>query len=66
MPGADTIRIHGLRSEDLAGAPPLSEVIDELLDALTGRALVAHVATLEERFLRGALLRRRDPASATR
>lgn len=56
MPGVDSIRIHGLRPEDLAGAPPLSEVLDELLAALAGRALVAHVATLEERFLRGALL----------
>jgi DNA polymerase-3 subunit epsilon len=56
MPGPDSIRIHGLRAEDLAGAPPLSEVIDELLVPLTGRALVAHVATLEERFVRGAML----------
>lgn len=51
MPGAETIRIHGLRSEDLAGAPALTEVLDELLDALTGRALVAHVAAVERSFL---------------
>jgi DNA polymerase-3 subunit epsilon len=56
MPGADSIRIHGLREEDLADAPPLSAVLDELLVALAGRVLVAHVATLEERFLRGAML----------
>ena len=56
MPGPDSIRIHGLRAEDLVGAPPLSAVVDELLVALAGRVLVAHVATLEERFLRGAML----------
>jgi DNA polymerase-3 subunit epsilon len=55
MPGRDTIRIHGLRMEDLVDAPPLADVLDELLVALAGRALVAHVATLEERFVRGAL-----------
>ena len=44
MPGPETIRIHGLRREDLVGAPPLREMLDELLEALAGRALVAHVA----------------------
>jgi DNA polymerase-3 subunit epsilon len=55
MPDADTIRIHGLREADLAGAPSLSERIDELLEAITGRALVAHVADVERGFLRAAL-----------
>jgi DNA polymerase III subunit epsilon len=55
MPDADTIRIHGLRESDLAEAPPLSEAIDGLLSALTGRALVAHVAAIETGFLRAAL-----------
>ena len=56
MPRANTIVIHGLRSEELADAPSLSEVMDELLAELTGRVLVAHVATVEERFLGRALL----------
>jgi DNA polymerase-3 subunit epsilon len=56
MPRANTIVVHGLRSEELADAPRLSEVIDELLAELTGRALVAHFATLDERFLRRVLL----------
>ena len=56
MPGPDSIRIHGLRSEDLVGAPALSEVLGDLLLPLAGRVLVAHVASLEERFLRGAML----------
>ena len=57
MPSAETIRIHGLREADLAGAPSLDEVIDELLEALTGRVLVAHSAPVETAFL-GAALRR--------
>src|SRR5262245_37743960 len=54
MPNPGTVRIHGLRERDLEYAPPLDEVIGELLAALTGRALVAHVATIEESFLREA------------
>jgi DNA polymerase-3 subunit epsilon len=55
MPGAETIRIHGLRPVDLDGAPALPEVLDEILDALTGRILVAHPAWVERRFLSAAL-----------
>ena len=55
MPDADTIRIHGLREADLVDAPPLPERLDEVLEALTGRALVAHVAAVERAFLRAAL-----------
>ena len=55
MPDAQTIRIHGLRSSDLVDAPSLSDVLDELLEALTGNALVAHVASIETGFLGTAL-----------
>jgi DNA polymerase III subunit epsilon len=55
MPDAETIRIHGLRSSDLAGAPTLSEVLDALLEALTGTALVAHMAAVEKAFLAAAM-----------
>jgi DNA polymerase-3 subunit epsilon len=69
MPSADTIRIHGLRESDLAGAPPLDEVLDELLEALTGRVLVAHSAPVETAFLGAALeargLRLRNPVVDT-
>ena len=58
MPDADTIRIHGLRESDLVGAPPLSELIGDVIEALTGRAIVAHVAAVERGFL-GAALRER-------
>lgn len=55
MPDADTIRIHGLREADLAEAPPLPERIDGLLEALSGTAIVAHVAAVECGFLSAAL-----------
>ena len=55
MPPPETIRIHGLRPMDLDEAPPLAEVLDVILEALTGRALVAHVARVERGFLSAAL-----------
>lgn len=55
MPDPDTIVIHGLRSAELAKAPPLAESLDELLGALEGRALVAHVAAIETGFIEAAL-----------
>jgi DNA polymerase-3 subunit epsilon len=55
MPEAETIRIHGLRRSDLVRAPTLSEVLDALLEALTGTALVAHMASVEKGFLDAAL-----------
>jgi DNA polymerase III subunit epsilon len=55
MPTPESIRIHGLRENDLAVAPPLEEVLDDLIKALTGRVLVAHVVPIEEGFLRAAL-----------
>ena len=59
MPDADTIRIHGLRESDLVGAPPLSELIGEVIEAITGTAIVAHVAHVERGFL-GAALREHE------
>jgi DNA polymerase III subunit epsilon len=58
MPDADSIRIHGLRESDLADAPPLAEQLDLLLEALTGRVIVAHVASVERGFLGAALAER--------
>jgi DNA polymerase-3 subunit epsilon len=55
MPDWETIRIHGLREMDLEEAPPLDELVDGLLDALTGRPIVAHVAEVERSFLEAAL-----------
>jgi len=55
MPDWDTIRIHGLREVDLEEASPLEEELDGLLEALTGRPLVAHVAQVESSFIAAAL-----------
>ncbi|HEX3292806.1 MAG TPA: exonuclease domain-containing protein [Solirubrobacterales bacterium] len=55
MPDWDTVRIHGLREVDLEKAAPLDEVIDDLLEPLTGRPIVAHVAEVERNFLEAAL-----------
>ena len=55
MPSAETIRIHGLRPADLAAAPPLDDVRDRILEALTDRIVVAHPARIEREFLSVAL-----------
>jgi DNA polymerase III subunit epsilon len=55
MPPPETIRIHGLRPADLTDAPSLPEALDRILEALTGRHLVAHVAWIERGFLDAAL-----------
>ena len=49
-PGA-AVEIHGLTSVDLAAGTPLTEVLTELRRALEGRALLAHHATFDLRFL---------------
>ena len=65
MPDWDTIRIHGLREVDLEEAPPLDDLLDRLLEALTGRPIVAHVAAVERSFL-GARSRRTARSSGIR
>jgi len=50
-----TVRIHGIRPADLEQAPSLDAVLDELLEALSGRLLVAHAAFVERGFLEPAL-----------
>jgi DNA polymerase III subunit epsilon len=55
MPDAETIRIHGLRRADLEDAPELPDVLDVILESLTGRVLVAHAAWVERGFLASAL-----------
>ncbi len=64
-----SIRIHGIRTADLADAPPLADAIEPLLGAMAGRALVAHVARVEQAFLGRALreqgVRLRGPIADT-
>lgn len=45
-------KVHGIRDEDLAGAPTLLELWPELKSRLSGAAVVAHGKGTEKRFLR--------------
>ncbi|MBM7805197.1 DNA polymerase-3 subunit epsilon [Geodermatophilus bullaregiensis] len=54
----ESVRVHGLRPADLAGAPSLPEAVDGLLEVMTGRVLVAHAAWVERGFLGRALAAR--------
>jgi DNA polymerase III subunit epsilon len=56
-PSEASIRVHGLRSADLADAPPLDVAIEPLLKVMAGRIPVVHVAAIERGFLRPALRR---------
>jgi DNA polymerase-3 subunit epsilon len=53
-----SLTMHGLRASDLAGAPPINDVLDDLIGLLTGRVVVAHAAWIERAFLGRALARR--------
>jgi DNA polymerase III subunit epsilon len=55
MPDAATIRIHGLRPDDLTDAQPLIDALDMILESLAGRVLVAHAAWVERGFLAAAM-----------
>jgi len=44
--------VHGLRQQDLDGAPRLDEVVGAIESQLEGRVLVAHAAWVERAFLR--------------
>lgn len=47
----DSATIHGLTDSDLESAPPLAEVLPEVLSVLADRVLVCHHAPLEIGFL---------------
>jgi DNA polymerase III subunit epsilon len=63
------IRVHGIRERDLAAAAPLERAVRPLLEAVTGRILVVHVAAVERAFLGRALraqgVRLRGPMADT-
>ena len=58
-PAHGAVLVHKLRSADLAGAPPLSVAMDQLLRMLAGRVPVFHTAVVERTFLGRELRRRR-------
>jgi len=53
----ESVLVHGIRTVDLADAPPLDEAIQPLIAMMTGRVLVAHAAWIERSFLAPVLKR---------
>jgi DNA polymerase-3 subunit epsilon len=51
-PRHSSIRVHHLRTQDLASAPPMADVVDGFRDALAGRVVLAWAAGVEVAFLR--------------
>ena len=54
----ESVLVHGIRTVDLADAPPLDEAIEPLVTLLAGRIPVAHAAWIERSFLAPVLRRR--------
>lgn len=52
-----SLTVHNLRQTDLADAPGIDDVLDDLIDLLAHRVLVAHAAWFEQAFLNRALHR---------
>lgn len=51
----ESITIHGITHSEVDEAPDLSEVLDDVLDALAGRIVVVHYRGIERPFLDRAL-----------
>lgn len=51
---ASSVKFHGLRTQDLDGAPPLAECVAILDDLIGAHPVVAHCAWIERSFLRRA------------
>lgn len=51
---AGSVVIHGITDDELRGAPPLVDVLTEVLAVLRGKVLLAHHARTEQLFLAAA------------
>jgi DNA polymerase III subunit epsilon len=58
MPEEGSIVVHGILPGDLASAPSPDDAVDELLETVAGRIVVAHAAWFERAFLSRAAARR--------
>jgi DNA polymerase-3 subunit epsilon len=58
LPDESSIVVHGILPADLASAPSPESAVDELLEAVAGRVVVAHAAWFERAFLSRAAARR--------
>lgn len=54
----ESIVIHGITHNDILDAPDITEVLDEILDALSGHIVVVHYRKIEREFLNHTLLDR--------
>jgi DNA polymerase-3 subunit epsilon len=54
-----SIRFHRITHSEVADAPDLDAVLDDLLAALAGRVVVVHYRSIERPFMDAAVLRRR-------
>lgn len=55
----ESIACHAIRPQDLVNAPRFEDCLDELVELLAGRVLIAHAAWIELALLRRALKHRR-------
>nr|WP_202436541.1 3'-5' exonuclease [Vibrio eleionomae] len=54
----DSVVIHGITHSDINNAPDLSEVIEDVLQAMAGKIMVVHYRKIEREMLDKALKRR--------
>ncbi|MFN3985868.1 MAG: 3'-5' exonuclease [Rhodocyclaceae bacterium] len=55
---AESVALHGITHSQVADAPDLDAVLDEVLAAVAGHVLVVHCRQIERAFLDDALLKR--------
>lgn len=51
----ESVTIHGITHTQIADAPDLNDVLDDVLQALAGHVIVVHFRYMEREFLNGAL-----------
>ncbi|WP_117234640.1 3'-5' exonuclease [Vibrio maerlii] len=54
----ESVVIHGITHNDILDAPDLSEVIEEVLNEMSGKIMVVHYQRIEREFLAHALMER--------
>lgn len=54
---AESVTIHEITHAELAEAPPLHRILDEILDTLSNKVVVVHCVSIERQFLLEASLK---------
>lgn len=55
---SESIAIHGITHSDVEEAPDLDQILEDLLDQISGKLVVVHYRQIERDFLHQALLKR--------